>query len=160
MAKSVKERGAEFMEDAMGHLKQARSGTLGWREALAGVARDARKQFYRMKKGGTSPARKHAIDLVKRGMNAYNAKDYTEAEALFRKAAEKDPGYGRAHAYLGNALYRQKRLTDAVTCWHKAIEVEPDSDAADMAREKLQAAGKAADGGGMGPTGHLVRTRG
>ena len=39
---------------------------------------------------------------------------------------------------MANALYKQKRFADAITSWQKAIHVEPDSDAAEMAREKIQ----------------------
>ena len=137
MAGFVQKRVNDFAEGLKEQAEQAKKGKISWREAAQGFVAEARKFAYRLKAGGTSNDRKRAIDLVKRGMKAYNEKDYDAAESLFRRATHKDPGYGRGYAYLGNALYKQKRNIDAVTAWNKAIDVEPNSDAAEMAKEKL-----------------------
>lgn len=142
MAKSVQKQVSAFADGLKDQAEKAKQGEIGWIDAAKGFWVETRKFAYRLRSGGTSNERKRAIDLVKSGMKAFNNKSYHEAEELFRRAAGKDPGYGRAHAYLGNALYKQKRLTDAVTAWNKAIEVEPSSDAADLAREKLAKASK------------------
>ncbi len=159
MAKSFQERVQAYSYDVREHFDRAKKGEIGWGEALRGLWLETRKLAYRATKGETTHGRKHAIDLVKRGMKEYNAKRYPEAEELFRRATGKDSGYGRAHAYLGNALYKQKRLTDAVTAWNKAVEVEPNSDAADMAKEKLLSVGKPREGG-LEMVNNLARTRG
>lgn len=159
MGKSIQERFQSYTFDVRGHLDRAKKSEIGWGEALNGVWRETRKLAYRATKGETSHNRKYAIELVKRGMNEYNAKRYKDAEELFRRAADKDSGYGRAYAYLGNTLYKLNRLTDAVTAWNKAIEVEPTSDAADVAKKKLQSMAKSQEGG-IDIVSDLVRTRG
>lgn len=146
MARHLKERLQEFAADLKSHAERLEKGEIRAAGFFRAVGQETRKLVYRVSKGDTSHERKQAIDLVKRGMVEYNEKRYKDAEALFRRAAAKDPNYGRAHAYLGNALYRQKHLTDAITAWNKAVEVEPNSDAADLAREKLQKVTKPHEG--------------
>lgn len=158
MAKKVRERvqGYSFaLRETWDRFRQEDIGAVAaCQEAWA----ETRKLFYRLNKGETSHNRKQAIELVKRGMTKYNTKNYAEAEELFRRAIGKDAGYGRAHAYLGNTLYKLRRLTDAISCWNKAIEVEPNSDAADLAKEKLLAVNKGDDG--LLDAAGLVRSRG
>lgn len=159
MAKSLKERFQAYAYDVGEHLDRLKKGEVGYFAAVREIWLETRKLAYRATKGDTSHGRKQAIELVKRGMGEYNAKRYPDAEELFRRAVGKDAGYARAHAYLGNTLYKQKRLTDAVSAWNKAIEVEPSSDAADMAKEKLLSLAKAREGG-LDMVNDLVRTRG
>lgn len=159
MAKTLKERLQGYAFDLREDFDRAKNGDHSWGEALRAAWLDTRKLAYRVSKGETTNNRKHAIDLVKRGMAKYNEKHYAEAEELFRRAAAADGGYARAHAYLGNAIYKQRRLTDAITCWNKAVEVEPNSDAADLAREKLLSVAKKNDVGPSLADG-FVQTRG
>jgi len=109
-----------------------------WADAAMEMLEHARDVVTGYFKPGTSNDRKRAIQTVKRGMKAFNAKQYADAEELFRRAISRDPTYARAHAYLGNTLYKGKRQMEAMCAWQKAIEVEPGSDAADMAQEKIQ----------------------
>ena len=146
MAKSLKERLQEYLLDLKAHADRLKKGEIRFAAFLRAVAQETRKVVYRVSKGETTHERKYAIDLVKRGMLDYNAKRYKDAEDLFRRAVGKDANYGRAHAYLGNALYKQKRITDAITAWNKAIEVEPNSDAADLAKEKIYKVTNGRDG--------------
>lgn len=158
MSKNVKDRVRGYGFALRDTWDRFRQEDIGAREACMEAWAETRKLFYRLNKGETSHNRKQAIELVKRGMTKYNEKNYTEAEELFRRAVGKDAGYGRAHAYLGNTLYKLKRLTDAISCWNKAIEVEPNSDAADLAKEKLLSVNKGSDG--LLDAAGLVRTRG
>ena len=138
MAKTVQEQLAEFAGEVRGEAARAKTGEIGWVEAAKGAWSQTRRFASHLVKGPTSNDRKRAIEAVKKGMAAYNAKNYPEAERLFRRGVDRDPHYARAHAYLGNALYKQKRFADAITSWQKAIHVEPDSDAAEMAQGKIQ----------------------
>jgi len=61
---------------------------------------------------------------------------------------------------LGTRCTSRNGLLDAVTSWNKAIEVEPTSDAADLAREKLASASKSRRDGVWEPATNLVQPRG
>ena len=87
--------------------------------------------------GATTSQRKAAIHRVEKGIAAYNTRKYNEAETLFRQAIEQDPGYSRAHCYLGNALHKLGAPEEAVIEWKKAVIVDPDSEAAAKAQAKL-----------------------
>ncbi len=53
-----------------------------------------------------------------------------------------DDHYPWAHTYLGHALYQQGRVVEAIASWQRADEVVPHSDAAAMARKKIQNVGR------------------
>lgn len=146
MARSIKERLQDYFADLSVHATRLEKGEIRFGGFLRVVGLETKKLLYRASKGESTHQRKQAIELVKRGMVDYNEKRYKDASDLFRRAARKDPDYGRAHAYLGNALYKQNFITDAITAWNKAIEVEPNSDAADLAKEKLQKVTKPKEG--------------
>jgi tetratricopeptide (TPR) repeat protein len=58
---------------------------------------------------------------------AYNAGNFTEAEAALRKIIEFDPNDAAAHTFLGIVLARQDRYEEAETAYHRAIELEPEN---------------------------------
>jgi tetratricopeptide (TPR) repeat protein len=87
--------------------------------------------------GPTTSQRKAATQLVKKGIDFYNTHRYIEACDFFREAIAQDPGYARAHCYLGNTLHKLGYPEEALFEWKKAVIVEPDSDAALKAQEKL-----------------------
>ncbi|NLV41548.1 MAG: tetratricopeptide repeat protein [Candidatus Hydrogenedentes bacterium] len=86
--------------------------------------------------------RKASIREVKMGTACYNARDYVGAEKYFRRALEQDPGYARAHYSLANTLHKLGAPEEAYEEWSKAVIVEPDSDTAEKAREKLASVGR------------------
>ena len=141
MARSLKERLQEYVLDLRTHAERLEKGEVRPGVFFQAFFVETRKLVYRASKGDTTNGRKEAIDFVKRGMVDFNEKRYKEAEGHFCRAIDKDANYGRAHAYLGNALYKQKRISEAIAAWNKAIEVEPNSDAADLAKAKLQKVG-------------------
>lgn len=95
----------------------------------------------RLAKGAFSPhaeaRHRQAVDCVQQGVKHYNAKRYDAAEEAFRKALDFDEEYGRAHLYLGNALYKRQQHQQGVWHWRRTVEVEPHSAAAEAARKKL-----------------------
>lgn len=109
-------------------------------DALKAMRRDARKVSYSITKGKTAVPgnRRAASKLLEDGRQAYNGGNYSKAEDYFRRAIIEDETYGWAHTYLGHALYKQSRLTEAVAAWRGAAEVDPESDAARKARKKIQ----------------------
>lgn len=84
-----------------------------------------------------TPQRKAAIKETMHGIERYNRHEYLKAEDSFTRAIGEDPGYARAHLYLGNTLHKLGRQDEAAAQWKKAVIVEPDSDSAQKARQKL-----------------------
>jgi Flp pilus assembly protein TadD len=107
-------------------------------EALAELTKDARKLKRAIVKATSSaPEDKEADQLVAQGRSAYNARDYEKAEAFFRQAIVTDKDHCLAHTYLGYALYKMGRLTEAEGCWNRALDVAPTLAAGEKARQKL-----------------------
>lgn len=82
-------------------------------------------------------ARQAAIEAATRAIALYNTHAYAQAEPHFRAAIQKDATYARAHYGLGNTLAKLGRRAEARLAWKKAAEVEPGSDCAAKAQEKL-----------------------
>jgi len=137
MAKKMAERLLGYGQELSAHVRRAVKREEAPKEALGAVVAETAKLFQKLRKGATTHERKVSIDLVKRGMEHYNARRYAEAEELFQRAVSKDPGYARAHAYYANAVYKLGRSTEALAAWNKAINAEPGSDAAKLAEEKI-----------------------
>lgn len=76
--------------------------------------------------------------LLQRGIIAYEEEDLKRAEHLLGKAVKKDPGFARAHYYLG--LVHRDRLKDerAKAAFRRVIELAPGSTLAERASSKLQ----------------------
>jgi Flp pilus assembly protein TadD len=64
-------------------------------------------------------------DLLARGEAALDAGELGDAEALLRKATEREPTSPRAHNKLGVALARQGRHEEALVCFRRALELDP-----------------------------------
>jgi len=67
------------------------------------------------------PIKDEARGLFERAYKAFKALDYDEAEGLFRKVIEKDPGCYPAYLSLGNILHSKKDYAGAVDYYDKAI---------------------------------------
>lgn len=119
------------------HVERLRKGEESAAEAMRGFFKDTRRFAREVTHPPPNRQRKAAIHYVKRGMEAFNERNYHEAERVFRLAVHEDDTYARAHLYLGNTLFKRKRFTEAVTSWNRAVEVEPKSEAASEARGKL-----------------------
>jgi small glutamine-rich tetratricopeptide repeat-containing protein alpha len=50
---------------------------------------------------------------------------YQQAEEIFRRLIEIDPAAAGAHRSLGNVLYLQGRIQEAVDAWQRALEINP-----------------------------------
>lgn len=66
-----------------------------------------------------------ALDYFLRAYKAYNAKNYSEAETLFRKAAELDPEDASTYNNLGVVLKNLKRYEEAEAAHRRSIELDP-----------------------------------
>lgn len=142
MIRAMGDRLAGFGKGMAAHLRRMALRQESAVEALTAVKEESRHLARNLTKPKHSEGHKNAIQYVKRGMTEYNAKNYTEAERLFRQAIHADPEYARGYAYLGNALYQRGLLTDAVAMWERVLAIEPDSELAKNVRAKLKRAGK------------------
>jgi len=134
----TKEHAKSIVDEVVTHGQKVRRGEEGIGAFLHAVWNSIRKFFYRLTKPPASENRKKAIHKVKKGMAAYNASALRDAEEYFKEAIKLDPGYARAHAYLGNTLSRRGQMSAAMLAWDQAVKAEPKSDAASMARDRLE----------------------
>ncbi|MBS1510722.1 MAG: VWA domain-containing protein [Bacteroidetes bacterium] len=58
--------------------------------------------------------------LIKKGNDAYKKNEFDKAQEQYQKAAEKDPSNATAQFNLGNALYKNKKTTDATNAYNNA----------------------------------------
>jgi len=142
MMKTMGGRLAGFGKGMAEHLRRVALRQESPGEALSAVKEETRHLARNLAKPAHSEAHKNAIQYVKRGMTEYNAKNYAEAERLFRQAIHADSDYARGYAYLGNALYQRGLLTDAAAMWDRVLALEPDSELAENVRAKLKRAGR------------------
>ncbi len=138
MASGNLERLSRFFRNCISHVKRLARRKESAGDVMKAVRKDARYLARGLAEGGDSEGRKQAYRVVKKGREAYNARDYLRAEDLFRQAILVDGRYSLAFTYLGYALYQQGRRTEAMTYWAKACEIDPDSEAAKKARLKMQ----------------------
>jgi len=138
MSHSVFKNLKTFTKNISRHASNVVRRRESMRDAFSGVASDAKKLGKHAANKHSPEHRKAAMKLVKQGREAYNAKNDTLAESLFRDAVIADETCALAHAYLGHALYRQGRTTEAESAWRRATMVEPQSEGADKAFRSLQ----------------------
>lgn len=126
-----------FAKNIGKHVKRIvlRQESLG--DAAAGIAGDSDK-LVRAVKGSRKPGDHHrAARYVEKGRKAYNQKRYAVAEEAFRKALLEDAEYALAHCYMGSAMYKQDKLSEAIKYWTNAVKLAPGSDAAVRAEKSL-----------------------
>ncbi len=64
-------------------------------------------------------------DSIRRGIAAFERKDYTEAEARFRQAIREQPDSTRAHRLLGTVYAVQERFKEAEEPLRRACTLDP-----------------------------------
>ena len=64
--------------------------------------------------------------------------DHEGAEKRFRRALEIEPGFAAARLYLGNALLRQGRASEAADAYLVFLSLDPSSNRAERVRRVLQ----------------------
>ncbi|MBM3290341.1 MAG: hypothetical protein FJY92_09335, partial [Candidatus Hydrogenedentes bacterium] len=120
------------------HVKRVIAGRESLRDAMDGISGDA-DRLQRVAKGARAPGdHKRAAEYVEKGRRAYNEKDFAKAEDYFHRAIIEDPRYALAYTYLGSAYYQMQRISEATGMWMKAIEIDPGSDAATRAQQRLR----------------------
>ncbi len=137
MAKPFLAGAKSYSKNFLRHVGWVFSRQEGVPHALRAIGRDFRKLFRTLGGRAEPSQREVAVFLAKKGREAYNEHRYDEAERQFRRAIHADTTYGLAHTYLGHTLYKLGRLNEALTAWGQAIEVEPGSQAAAEAQQKI-----------------------
>ncbi len=69
---------------------------------------------------------KEARSLVREGNEQYNHLKFSDAEIAYKKAIEKNPNYTKAIYNLGNTLYQENRLQEAVSEYQKVAKTTKD----------------------------------
>jgi len=119
------------------HIKRVATRQQTPAEAWVETLKDVDKLRHAFAKVKLSESEREAEQLVDAGRQAYNVKDYEKAEAFFRQAIVADKNHCLAHTYLGYALYKMGRLTEAEGSWQRALAVAPNFQAGEKARQKL-----------------------
>ena len=65
-------------------------------------------------------------ELLASGMSFYHEKDFPKAEAIFRQLIDQYPKEAKHYYYLGESLYFQGKLEQAIQEYKKAITLESD----------------------------------
>jgi tetratricopeptide (TPR) repeat protein len=128
-----------YFRNMIAHLRLVTARQEGLRNAWAAIVRDARKVKHTLVRSEAGDRHRKAVKLVKAGREKYNAKHYTAAERLFRRAIEQDPQYMLPVAYLGHALYKLGAVEEAIGAWKRAYAADPSSEGGIKALEKLHA---------------------
>jgi len=66
-------------------------------------------------------------ELFQQGNAAQEAKNYSQAEAIWRRVIKLDPNNAGAYDNLGNALSDQGKLGEAIAAYRQAIQLDPKS---------------------------------
>src|SRR5258708_4579907 len=70
------------------------------------------------------------FDDLARGAEAALDRDPGQAAALYKQALDQRPSWPAGWFYMGGALYRLQRYTEAVDTLHKGLDLAPGSGAA------------------------------
>ena len=108
-------------------------------EAWANLRSDAHKVRV-IASSQTEGSKRHreSAKLTESGRKRYNKGDYVKAEQLFRAAILEDPQYALPLTYLGNALQKQGKSTEALSAWERAVKLDPHSDGGRKADRSLR----------------------
>lgn len=138
MDKDVAKTAKTVLKNVGKHAKRVLFGRESIRDAIDGISGDA-DRLKRAAKGAKAPGdHKRAAQYVEKGRRAYNEKDWARAEDCFHQAIIEDPNYALAYTYLGSTYYQQQRISQATSMWTKAIAIDPGSDAAAKAQQRLR----------------------
>lgn len=139
MTKPILSAAKTFMKNILRHTERVVHHDESAKDAFKAINRDAKRlKNMATDDGHTRKDHKSALKLVEQGRRAYNNKDYTIAEDYFFRAIDLNPKLSLAYTYLGHTLYQVGRHSEAVAHWKRAVAVDPNSEGAVKARQKLQ----------------------
>ncbi len=144
MQKSRFHQIVRFTEETCGHMHKLMRHQESIFDVGHGIRKAWKKRWREWRHFPSSKMHKLAAHYLNLGTTAYNAHNYSDAVRMFRKATDCDNTYARAYAYLGNALYMQNHMTEAISAWQSAIRIAPHSEVAHKAKEKLDTLGRGA----------------
>lgn len=65
--------------------------------------------------------------LVRQAESAYNARNYSQAEAIWRRVIQSNPSNVVAYIKLGDALKNQGKFDEAIATYRQAIQLDPNN---------------------------------
>ena len=137
MPKGLVSTAVTYAKNLTKHARRVATGAESAKAAMAGLSRDTKKLKHKLAGPKGEGDHRRSAKMAERGRAAYNRKEYEKAEERFRLAIIEDPEYALPRLYLGDALYKQGRLDEAVSCWKHTIRAAPRSDEAAKARQKI-----------------------
>lgn len=139
MALGIIATATRFAKNVFLHMRCVVTRKESLREAWADVRADAHK-VRAMASAQTDGAKKHheSAKLTEAGRRSFNAGAYAKAEELFRAAVLADPQYALPLAYLGNAMQKQGKTTEALGAWERALKLDPHSEGGLKAEKNLR----------------------
>ncbi len=137
MVRNIYMRIVEYKTDCGRHIVGLcrREESLG--TFCRGMGHDTVKFIKFFGKPHSSKNHKEAVRFVKKGTAEYNKGRFDQAIYYFQRAVHEDKEYARAYYYLGNALAKKERKSEAISAWAAAAEVNPRSDIARLAEGRL-----------------------
>lgn len=70
----------------------------------------------------------------------YTSDDLDRSLEFYQKIVKMDDKNESAHYYIGNILYRKKRVMAAIMQWKKVVSLDPESKLAQKAQERIDQA--------------------
>ena len=137
MSRSLMRNIQTFFKNLGKHAKRVVQRRESPLEAIGGIGGDLHKLRHGVKAGRRSGEEKEARRMLEKGRKAYNEKRYSEAEGYLLRALEYDERLAWAHCFLGHTAYQLGRLEEAATHWHRTVVTDPQSSAAEKAKQKL-----------------------
>ncbi len=137
MINAISKHSGQCVGGIKGEISRWKGGEISFSECRAACVRHIKELWQELGKPPLTEQRKKSIHYLHVGIRLYNSKRFEEALYAFKQALNMDPRYSRAHLYYGNAQYKLRNPEEAIASWEFAIRVEPDSDAATKARDKL-----------------------
>jgi len=129
-------RFGESIKHEIGSLRKHETSFAGFGKACSGHLVTLWREIT---KPPATQERKQAIQYLQVGIKLYNRKRFLDALHAFKRALDIDPKYSRAHLYYGNAQYKLNNPTEAIASWEFAVRVDPESETARKAQDRLDA---------------------
>jgi len=139
MALGVIRTTTRFVKNVFLHVRCVVTRKETLHAAWADLRNDAHK-VHAIASAQTEGAKRHreAAKLTEAGRKRFNKGAYVKAEQLFRSAILEDPQYALPLTYLGNALQKQGKATEAVAAWERAVKLDPHSEGGRKAEKSIR----------------------
>lgn len=138
MIQGLIKQGSRYIISVVGEMRRLGKREISFSQFREECARHGTVAWNDLNRPPVSDRHKLAIHCLNQGIRLYNAKRYSEALRTFEESLDYDPQYSRAHLYYGNAQYKLRNYEEALASWQCILRIDPKSDIAEKAREKLE----------------------